>query len=428
MKTYGCSNNVAESEMMMGMLNSSGHAVKESSEYKKADVVVFNMCSVKGPSVQHCMNEIRKIKKENPKKKVVVTGCVPRQLIPELREIDETVSIANTHHIEKINHVVESSLNMKPSEYKHHAKPIKLNFPRLRKNKIISIVPILQGCNDFCTYCSTKLVKGNTFSYPEAKIIEEVKVSLADGCKEVWLTSQDNGAYMTDKQILGLPKLVDSIASLDGDFFIRIGMANPTYILQCLDEFISALKQEKVYKFAHIPVQSGNNDVLKNMKRRYTVEDYKEIVGRIKKEIPWITIATDIICGFPGESTEAFEDTLNLIRDTEPDVVNISRFHARPGTKAAKMKQLSGGVIKERSGKLTTLFHELGLEKNRKWIGKECYVLIDEHGKKGDDSIGRTSSYKQVVIKKKLKLGSIVNVKITNAKTHYLEGCLISSY
>ena len=419
MKTYGCSNNVAESEMMAGLISKAGHFVVESEEYAKGDVVLFNMCSVKGPSVNHCLNEIKKIKAKDSGKKIIVAGCVPLQLIPDIKSISEDICIVNTHHIDKITQAVES--NGTTLDLKEFARPIKLNMPRVRKNKVVSIVPILQGCNDYCTYCSTKLVKGNTFSYPEKMIVKEVMDSVRDGCREIWLTSQDNGAYMTDNGYVGLGKLLKQINAVKGEFYVRVGMANPTYLLECLSELIEAMKLDKVYKFIHIPVQSGNDSVLSAMKRRYTADQYMQIVFELKKEIPDITIATDVICGFPSETDAQFEDTLKLIKETKPDVVNISRFQARPGTRAFNMENVHGRDIKKRSRKITEVFEEISLSRNREWIGKECFILIDEIGK-GGESIGRNLSYKQVIVKEKLDLGSIVKVKIVDGQRYCLIG------
>ncbi len=425
MKTYGCSNNIAESEMMMGLLTKEGYIVEESENYNKGDAVIFNMCSVKGPSVTQCLTQIKKIKTNYPNKKIIVAGCVPLQLIPDIKNISEDISIVNTSHVDKIKQALEQTLDHNPVEYKKFARPIKLGFPRVRKNPIVSIIPILQGCNDFCTYCSTKLVKGNTFSYPESMIVREAMKSVKEGCKEIWLTSQDNGAYQTDNGYVGLPELIKKIAMINGMFYIRVGMANPTYLLQCLQPIIEILKHDKVYTFLHIPFQSGNNEILKGMKRRYTALQYKEIVEKLKKELPDITIASDVIVGFPGETDEQFQDTYDLIKETKPDKLHISRFQARPGTKAAHMKQVPDKIIKERSRKITTLFKEISLDLNKKWINKECYILIDEHGQKGNDSIGRNISYKQVVVKEKIELGSIVKVKIKEARIFDLVGELI---
>jgi len=319
-KTYGCSNNFSESEAMAGLLEKGGHTVSDDQE--QADVVVFNMCSVKGPSVNDCLNKVKEIKD----KKVVVAGCVPRNIIKKLKEINPQISIVSTHHIDEIKNVVESD---EPKEFSLYDKKVKLGFPKRRKNPAISIVPILSGCNDHCSYCSTVLVKGPTFSYPQERIIQEIENSIKDGCKEIWLTSQDNGAYMTDQGKYGLANLLKNIVQVDGFFALRLGMTNPTYISEMIDELIEVFKHEKMYKFIHLPVQAGNNQVLKKMKRRYTAEQYKEIVSKLKSAIPDMNIATDIICGFPEETDEQFQDTIRLIEETKPDSVFISRFQLR---------------------------------------------------------------------------------------------------
>jgi len=186
-----------------------------------------------------------------------------------------------------------------------------------------------------------------------------------------------------------------------------------------LPDLINAMKHEKMFKFLHLPAQSGSDDVLKNMNRFYNVGDYKEIVEGVKKEIPKITIATDIIVGFPGETDEQFEDSVKLIKKTMPDIVNISRFGVRPGTPAAEMKQLPTEVKKERSRELTKVVQETGLKRNQKWIGWEGEVLIDEHGTK-NDFVGRNFAYKPVVVKGEHELGDVVNVKIKSATNSYL--------
>ena len=180
-----------------------------------------------------------------------------------------------------------------------------------------------------------------------------------------------------------------------------------------LNKLIKAYKSDKIFKFLHIPVQSGNNEVLKAMNRYYRIEDFKKIIKAFRKTFPRITISTDIICGFPGETEKQFNDSLKLIKETKPSVLNISRFWSRPGTKAEKLKQIPGWIIKERSRALTKLFHEIALEQNRKWINWKGAVLIDEKGK-NNTWVGRNLSYKPVIIKGNHKLGDIVKVKIKN--------------
>jgi len=419
-KTYGCSNNFSESEAMAGILVKEGYSAEESIEFSSADIIIFNMCSVKGPSVNHCINSVKKLLKEFPEKTIVVAGCVPKEIIKKIKSINEKILIVNTHNIDQIKNALITS-----KDFTSFEKKIKLNYPKKRINKFIGIVPILSGCNDFCTYCSTKLIKGSLISFPEKQILEEVKTALKDGCREIWITSQDNGAFGTEQGKNKLAELINKVCLIEGDFFIRIGMTNPTYVLESLPELIKAFKNNKVFKFLHIPVQSGNNEILKKMNRRYTVSDYKKIVKAFKKEIPGFTVATDIIVGFPGETAKQFQDSLDLVKQTKPEMLNMSRFQSRPFTLASKMPQLTGSEIKSRSRELTKLFKKISLENNNKWIGKTCSVLIDEKGKKPNQCIGRNSFYKQIVFEKKILLGKTVQAKIIGAKTFHLVGELL---
>ncbi|MFC1769139.1 radical SAM protein, partial [Nanoarchaeota archaeon] len=195
----------------------------------------------------------------------------------------------------------------------------------------------------------------------------------------------------------------------------RVGMMNPQYLLPILDDYISIFKNPKVYKFLHIPVQSGSDEVLKKMSREYSVRDFKEIVKKFREEIPDITISTDIICGFPEEE---------LVEDIEFDVLNISKFAPRANTKAARMKQLSGEVIKERSRRMTELYLKYAEKRNSNWIGWEGDIVIDEVGK-DNTMVGRNYAYKEVVLKSKHSLGEKVKVKIKKATPFYLGAELI---
>jgi len=194
-------------------------------------------------------------------------------------------------------------------------------------------------------------------------------------------------------------------------------MCNPNHAKEFLDKLIQIYKSEKMFKFLHIPVQSGNNEILKLMKRKYTSEDYKEIIKRLKENIPNITIATDIICGFPGEIEEQFQDSLDLIKETTPAVLNISRFWPRPNTAAANMEnQLHGKETKKRSSLLTDIFHNISRMQNEKWMMWEGDILIDEKGK--DESwVGRNFAYKPVIVKGNYKLGDSINVKVSKITT-----------
>lgn len=416
--TQGCSSNLRESELMAGLLNNSGFDVVHNENHSDANVV--NICTVKGDTT--ALREIRKLKKISPEKKLIVAGCITESIIPKIRKIDESISFVNTHNFGRISAVVENSMNGTVLELLDKKYEQKVNLPSVRKNPVIGIVPILNGCNYFCTFCSTKLVKGKLVSYPTDAIRQDVKSHLKVGCKEIWITSNDTGAYMVEqggKQKLA--ELLENILSIPLDFKIRVGMMNPGNTITILDSLIKIYKNPKMFKFLHIPIQSGNNEILKSMNRQYKVDNFIEVVEAFRKAIPEITISTDIIVGFPSETEEQFNDSLKIIEKIKPDVLNISRYAARDGTIAAKMKQLSTNELKRRSRLMTELYRKIAFENNKKWIGWKGKILIDEKGKE-NSWIGRNYCYKPVIVNGDFRLGDEVDVKITNTTTFDLRG------
>ena len=387
--TQGCSSNLRESEIMMGLLDNSGFEIVN--DESQSNVNVVNICTVKGDVT--ALREIRRLKKQHPEKKLIVAGCITESIAPKIKQIDENISFVNTHNLGRISSVVENSLNGTVLELLDKKYEQKVNLPSVRKNPVIGIVPILNGCNYFCTFCSTKLVKGKLFSYPMDAIRQDVKEHLKAGCKEIWITSNDTGAYMVEqggKQKLA--ELLEQILSVPMDFKVRVGMMNPGNTIAILDELIDIYKNPKMFKFLHIPLQSGNNDILKLMNRKYTVEDFINTVEAFRKEIPEITISTDMIVGFPPETEQQFQDSSNIIKKIKPDVLNLSRYAVREGTIAARMKQLSTNTLKRRSRIMTSLYREIAYENNRKWLNWEGTILIDEKGK-NDSWIGRNYCY-----------------------------------
>ncbi len=416
--TQGCSSNLRESEIMMGLLNNSGFDIVN--EENRSDINVVNICTVKGDTT--ALREIRRLKKQFPDKKLIVAGCITESIVPKIKNINDNISFVNTHNLGKISTVVENSMNGTVLELMDKKYEQKVNLPSVRKNPVIGIVPILNGCNYFCTFCSTKLVKGKLFSYPMDAIRRDVKEHLKAGCKEIWITSNDTGAYMVEQG--GKQKLVElmkNILSVPIDFKVRIGMMNPGNTITMLDELIGIFKHPKMFKFLHIPIQSGNNEILRLMNRKYKVEDFIRIIEAFRKEIPEITISTDVIVGFPTETEDQFEDSVKLLRNTKPDVLNLSRYAAREGTIAAKLKQHSTNELKRRSRIMTHLYREIAYEQNQKWINWKGKILIDEKGKY-DSWIGRNDCYKPVVVQGDFSLGDEINVKITNATSFDLRG------
>ncbi|HLC65486.1 MAG TPA: tRNA (N(6)-L-threonylcarbamoyladenosine(37)-C(2))-methylthiotransferase [Candidatus Nanoarchaeia archaeon] len=417
-ETHGCSANISETEVMMGLLKNAGYGFSD--KISDSDIVIFNSCTVKGEGSS--LKRIKEIADLHPYKKYILAGCLTPNLIAEIRNLIPEASFVNTHNLGKIAEVAEEIGNGNRVEVLSRERQVKLAMPKVRKNPAIGIVPILNSCNNHCSFCSVWIVKGPLMSYPEKKIIEEVITCVKDGCREIWITSQDNGAYNMDKSGKSkFPKLLGKICSLKGDFMVRIGMINPQHIIPSLNEYIKALMHPKVFRFLHIPVQSGSNEILKKMERGYTIEEFKKAVDAFRKGIKGLTISTDIICGFPGETEGDFQETLRLAKEMKFDTINISRFSPRPDTKAARMKQLGGGVIKERSRAITEVSKEISMEQNLKWKGWEGEIIIDEKGR-GNTMVGRNFAYKQVIVKGSYPLGSKINVKITDAMEYYLKG------
>lgn len=438
-KTFGCSLNQTDSENMAGLLQEAGfdvitnygvpnHLWNQNPDSKKEfDIVIINTCSVKNLAESKFLREFRQWKEKG--KKIIVAGCIPQADPQILTTSLKDVSVIGTRQIIHVVDIVNDTLNSKITQNISNDYNDRLNLPKIRKTGIIEILPISEGCLSACSYCKTKFARGELLSYSKEKILMQFKSALAYGCKEFWITSQDNGCYGFDiyrKEKYFLPQLLNDMLKIDGDFRIRIGMANPDHIKIIKDNLIQTLKHPKMFKFLHIPVQSGNNRVLKSMKRFYTVKDYENIVNDFKKKIPEIGISTDIIVGFPGETEEEFNDSMDLLKRTKPDVVNLSRFWLRKGTSAEKMKQNTGTIIKKRSEEMKKLFIAISIENGKKFIGRKYFSLISEIGK-NDTMIARTDSYKQVIIPNdcKHKIGDFVKIKITGSGTYDLRGEII---
>ena len=411
--TQGCSANQADSEIMQGILKSEGHELTESEQ--DAELIVFNTCTVKGPTEAFFKKKLSELEKKN--KKVIIAGCIPQA--SKNMDALKKHSLIGTYQVDKIAEVVNETNAGKRIGRIERENHSRLNLPKIRKNPYIEIVPILQGCLSSCTFCKTKHARGNAFSYSEEEIVRHISHAVREGAQEIWLTSQDNSVYGLEFGS-NLAKLLKKICAIPRAFKIRVGMGNPKYMLPILDELIQVYKHEKIYKFLHVPLQSGSDRVLEDMNRDYTVEDFKIIVNRFRKEIPEMNIATDLICGFPTETQQDFEQTMDIVKTMKPDIINISRFWLRPGTPAAKFKQLPGRISKQRTRILTEVFEQIAEENNKRWIGWQGPVRIVGKGKPGS-ILGRNYAYKQIVLPEHTALpGEEINVHITSVTCYDL--------
>ncbi|MBI4983053.1 tRNA (N(6)-L-threonylcarbamoyladenosine(37)-C(2))-methylthiotransferase [Candidatus Woesearchaeota archaeon] len=413
--TSGCAHNFADSEQMAGLLKQAGFDLVNTLE--DAFVVIFNTCTVKGPSETTFFRRLESVKQKYPHKIVVVAGCIAQCDPNKVNRYP----LVGTNQIHKIVEVVEEALHDNQIHLLDSDEMPPLNLPRVRRTPYISIIPISSGCLGACSFCKTKIARGNLVSYPLGNIRKEAEQAIKEGVKEIWLTSQDTGCYGFDIDT-NLARLLKELVSLIGNFKIRVGMMNPNHVLMFKKELFEVYKNPKIYQFMHIPVQSGSDDILRKMGRNYTARDFRSLVEEIKLYFPSMTLATDVIVGFPGETEEQYRDTQSLIRAVMPDIINISRFWPRPKTPAAKLKPVLGETIKHRSRILTDIYHNIARMCNERWLGWEGEVLINEKGKEANQWIGRNDSYKPVVVEGNLKLSQIIRVKINRVTSFDLRG------
>lgn len=411
-ETYGCTANRSDESIIKGILQSKGFEITK--DPKLADVSIILTCTVIGTTEQRMLNRIRTLYQIS--KDLIVSGCMASVQNHLIKRVAPRAKILPP---DKINQIHDLIFGKTPAE----KRVSKTSLPRCFDD-IRAPISIAEGCMFSCSYCITQKARGKLVSYPKEEIVSTVREALRKGAKEIQLTSQDLASYGLDKG-WSLYELVKEVASLGEDYMIRLGMMNPASVKKRLDEIISLYTFDNVYKFLHLPVQSGDNEILRRMNRGYTVEEFIEMVERIRSEYPDITLSTDIIVAFPGENDENFQKTVNLIRRIKPDVTNITRFSPRPFTKAKQMRErVPTDVAKERSRYLTRLCEEISKERNKRCLGREYKALTVEKGKE-DTIVARTTNYKPVVLKENIDLGKFVTVKIIGYRTTHLVGKLI---
>ncbi|MEM4326734.1 MAG: tRNA (N(6)-L-threonylcarbamoyladenosine(37)-C(2))-methylthiotransferase [Candidatus Diapherotrites archaeon] len=408
---YGCSMNLAETEQIKGHAIDNGLTITDN--IKDTDFIIINTCAVKGRTENRMISKIKKFYETATKqgKQLIVVGCLPKINPKAIEQISKDI-ISIGPDLKKLSQI----LGIEEQEFSPNTNTIPFN-PH------IAIIPIAKGCTNYCTFCGTKLARGDIQSYTIESIETRTKKALQT-CKEIWLTGQDTGAYGLDIKS-SLPKLIEKLLLINENYKIRIGMMNPHHLRRIYKELIPLFSDNRIYKFIHLPVQAGSDRILTLMRRGYTSTQYKELIEKLKKDIPEITIATDIIAGFPTETEKEFQETINLIKETKPDIVNISKFAPRPNTIAATMKQLPSKIIAKRTKRLTTICNAIAYNNNKKYIGKKDKAYFSEKGK-NNTIVGRTSNYKPVVIEKG-ELGKFQEIEITDAYPHWLKGKIIEN-
>ena len=416
-EAYGCSASFADSEMISGLIVNGGHTLAQ--DPAESDLNLIVTCSVKDATASKMIHRI----KQSQSKPLVVAGCLPKAERQTVEKFARNASMMGPNSIGKTLQVIETTLGGSKIVALEDTDLSKVGLPKVRLNPAVGIVEISSGCMSECTFCQTKLSKGDLKSYRLGDIVRQVKRELVDGCKEIWLSSTDNGCYGLD---IGtdLPSLINQVGQIPEKFRVRVGMMNPMFMPRIRNNLLKSFENDKVFRFLHVPVQSGSNNVLNHMKRGHTVETFKDVVRKFRTKFGPFTISTDIIIGYPTETQENFEETIKLLEETKPDIVNISRYSKRPGTVAAEMPQIDVAEVKRRSKQTTELINEISLENNKKWIGWEGDVLFDENL---DGQVkGRNFAYKPIFVNEVTEIGHISTVKVVNATIHSLIGEIAS--
>lgn len=428
--TFGCQMNEHDSETIAGMLSEMGFS--QAPERDGADVVVINTCSVRENADKRffgTLGQLKHIKKDNPDFTVCVCGCMMQQqhIIDSIKSKYPWVDVIfGTHNIHEFPRLLETVLSEKEKiiDVWENGGDIIEGLPAKRLYRHKAFVNIMYGCNNFCTYCIVPYTRGRERSRKACDILEEVRRLTEDGVREVTLLGQNVNSYMGEDGT-DFSDLIYRLNEAEGLERIRFMTSHPKDLS---DKLIQAYRDcEKLCDYIHLPVQSGSSKILKKMNRKYTKDDYLRLVEKLKAAVPHIAISTDIITGFPGETEEDFEETLDLVRRVEYDSAFTFLYSIRKGTPAAEYEdQIPEEIKHERFNRLVELVNEISARKNAAYVGKTVKVLVDGPSKNNSAALGgRTEGFKLINFEGPQDLiGKLVDVEVTAGKTFSLEGRL----
>ncbi len=421
--TYGCQLNISDSERIAHLLQSQGY--EQALNKNKADLIVVNMCSVRQSAVNriHGLSlKLQKLKKKNKQLKTILTGCISKKDHKKFIKIFDLV--LNIKSLPQWPKYFEAGFlsELWPPLLRQDNQYFKIQPKRI--SNFSALIPISSGCNNSCAYCIVPFTRGPLICRDHKEIINEVKKAVKNNIKEIWLLGQNVNDYKSPANSkITFSKLLEMINNINADFWIRFTSPNPKDFSNELINTMAKLK--KVTEYLNLPVQSGDNKILKEMNRSYTVKNYKDLVKKIRKKIPDINLSTDVIVGFPSETKSQFQNTVKLFKEMKFDMAYIAKYSPRPHTKALGLKDNISKKEKHiRWLVLTKILEKTALENNKKYVGKEVKVLINKHEKRF--LFGKTRTYKTVKIQSENKslTGKIIKVKITKDLSWGLEGIL----
>jgi len=408
--------------------NSTSAANSANFRTEKPEAFYLNVCTVKGNA--GAMKLLRKAANTFPGVPIYITGCAPKDFREEAHRTVPHVQFTSLKELED-SAALPPQPAQSPSSQTSARTPGSNKIYRnvLRESPFVGIVNIEEGCLDACAFCSTHLVKGRLHSFAPQTIVDQVQALVDDGCLEIQLTGQDCACYGFDIGT-NLAELTQRILThVNGNYRIRLGMGNPRHVLSYQEALLDCFTDDRIYKFIHIPVQSGSENVLKAMNRRHTARDYATLAHAFTERFRKFTLSTDLIVGYPGETDADFNDTLKLLKETRPTVCNITRFVARPGTVAARLETskpthlesasslaVPDDIKHERSAILAEAFQKIAIENNREWIGDECTVVTEKPGYRAGTTIARNEAYRPVALQGTFPAGQTLRVRITDAE------------
>lgn len=409
-ETYGCTSNRGESRAIERRLRDAGHHPVE--EAAMADVAILNTCTVLEKTENSMLRRAQELADETAD--LIITGCMA---LAQGDRFEQASVDAQVLHWDKVPSAVT---NGECPTTTPNAEPV--------LDGVVGILPIARGCMSDCSYCITKQATGRLDSPPIEENVERARALVHAGAREIRVTGQDTGVYGWDinQGTSLLPELLDRICSIDGSFRVRVGMANPKGLHGVREELAAVFaRNESLYNFLHAPVQSGSDDVLRDMRRQHKVAEFREVVDVFDEHLDEWTLATDFIVGFPTEEPADHEASMDLLRAVQPERINVTRFSKRPGTDAAEMDGLGGTLKKERSSAMADLKQEIVREAHDSMVGTERSVLVVEEGR-GDSLKCRDNAYRQIVIQDAteydLQPGERVTVEVTGQNTVYALG------
>ena len=405
-ETYGCTSNRGESRRIERSLRDAGHRPVEGAE--EADVAILNTCTVVEKTERNMLRRAEELESEAAD--LIVTGCMALAQGEAFADLDVQVL-----HWEDVPPAVT---NGECPTTTPDAEPI--------LDGVVGILPIARGCMSNCSYCITKFATGRVDSPTIEENVEKARALVHAGAKELRVTGQDTGVYGWDTGERKLPELLDRICDIDGEFRVRLGMANPGGIHGIHGELAEVFADNpKLYDFLHAPVQSGSDEVLEAMRRQHRVGKFREVVDTFEGRLDHWTLSTDFIVGFPTETEADFERSMDLLCEVRPEKINVTRFSKRPGTDAAEMKGLGGTIKKERSKAMSELKREICTETHASMVGETHEVLAVEPGT-GDSIKCRDEAYRQVIVtdaaERGVEVGEFLDVEVTAHEAMYCFG------